>query len=294
MNQTQSVHHEASVPFSSRSWHASLSLSFAPRAGKTKVTQAVHQGPLRVQRAFYPETGDCCHLYLLHPPGGLVVGDVLSLSARAQVGAQVLLTTPSAGRIYGAKQLHLSQRQEISLDIAAGACVEWLPQETIVYDGARAHLSLCVNLEQDAQFFGWDMVRLGRIASGERFKRGYCHQDIRIYRDQRLVFVEKNRIIGGESAQAAPWGWQGAEIAGTLLASMTAGRDNIEAWLAALDESFPGSGKHWGFTQKEDWFIVRYLGCSVTDCRLGFEFIWQQARPFFNSKVAVRPRIWDT
>lgn|SRR5690554_1301073 len=91
----------------SRHWAASLTLGFCARADGdvsiTRMTTARHYGPLRVQRPFYPEGRDgCCHVYLLHPPGGVASGDSLNIDVNVGEGAHTLLTTPAANKLYRA------------------------------------------------------------------------------------------------------------------------------------------------------------------------------------------------
>src|SRR6185436_21146989 len=81
-------------------WAAHLRLRFGPHDGRTVVRERQHRGPLQVQRAFYPEGPELCHLYLLHPPGGLVAGDALSIEVGVEAGARALVTTPAAGKVY--------------------------------------------------------------------------------------------------------------------------------------------------------------------------------------------------
>lgn len=277
-----------------REWLAQLKLSFARRLNKTAMMTAEHVGPLRVQRPFYPEEDGCCHIYLLHPPGGLVIGDKLTLDIRAETRSGVLLTTPSAGKVYGAKGACEVQSQHIEIN-AHEACVEWLPQETIIFDGANARLSTHIHLHEKAKFFGWDIIRLGRIASGERFISGSCHQSIEVWRDNKRVFIENNRIDAGEPIVREKWGLQSKNTSATLLATVSVDRDTIDQLLDLLLEKMgPDEHSSWGLTQKKDLFIARYLGDSVTDCRRGVQLIWQFLRPLFNGKEAVIPRIWNT
>lgn len=273
-----------------REWLAHLHLTFGPRQHKTAMLHYEHVGPLRVQRPFYPEPDGCCHIYLLHPPGGMVIGDQLKLNVNAQPHSQVLLTTPSAGKIYGAKGASEIQSQTINIDID-NACVEWLPQETIVFNGANGVLTTRINLKNNGKYFGWDIVRLGRAASGETFKVGCCLQHLEIWREGVPYFIEKNRMEASAPIQAATWGLQGKNTSGTLLATLVVTRDMIDV---LVEELSLNTLSHWGLTQKKDVFIARYLGDSVSECRQGFEIIWRYIRPLLNSKAAVTPRIWNT
>ncbi len=273
-----------------RQWRASLNLEIADRGDKSVLLSSMHEGPLRVQRPFFPECNGCCHLYILHPPGGLVIGDELTLGVDVREKAKALLTTPSAGKVYGAKNRRDAQKQNIRFRIERGACLEWLPQETIIFNTAQAQLTTRIELEGDGKIFAWDIARLGRIASGEHFTAGRCLQTIELWRDDRPLFMEKNRIVAGEDLQNAVWGLQAQNTTGTLVASMQLTRDAIDQ----LYEKLKGYEGLWGLTQKQDVFIARYLGDNISSCRAGFEFLWQATRTHFNGSEAMRPRIWNT
>lgn len=274
-----------------REWHAHLRLGLQQRGGKTVLATTHHVGPLRVQRPFYPEADGCCHVYLLHPPGGMVIGDSLQLDADIGPDADALLTTPSAGKIYGARGSQLRQQQKINLNIENGACLEWLPQETIVFDGANGNLQTVVRLMGNAKFFGWDIVHLGRTASGENFISGQCKQTVEVWRDDKPLFIERNKFVAGSGLMQASWGMRNANTTGTLLTTVKLQREKIDQLVAGLNS---GANNLWGLTQKGDVFIARYLGDSASVCRKGFEYLWREIRPDLNGKQAVIPRIWNT
>lgn len=279
-------------PAISREWVAELDLVMEPRGPKTALTTNAHVGPLRVQRPFYPEADGCCHVYLLHPPGGMVVGDRLQVNAEVRNNGRSLLTTPSAGKIYGVNNAATQQQQMINLRVADGACLEWLPQETIVFDGANGNLSTRVELYGDAKVCAWDIVCLGRRAGERPFHSGRCLQSLEVWRDQQLLSLERNCFTGGTAMQTASWGLQGLNTSGTFLATAKPDRDWVDHMTDTLgkmsDESL------WGLTQKDDLFIARFLGNSAQTCRRGFEHIWRTLRPLLNNKKAVMPRIWNT
>src|SRR6187551_1093438 len=116
------------------SWQARLELGFRATAGRTVLAHRRHIGPLMVQRPFYPE-GGICHVYLLHPPGGIVGGDSLELQVDAGQGSHALITTPAATKFYRAgPHPRAVLRQNL---LVKDAVLEWLPQEAIVFDGAK-------------------------------------------------------------------------------------------------------------------------------------------------------------
>lgn len=294
------------TPLVVREWLAYLHLGFSNklregRPTKTILLNSSHRGPLRVQRPFYPEDNETCHMYLLHPPGGLVIGDNLELKVTADRLSKVLLTTPSAGKVYGAKGADSVQTQTIDITIENDACVEWLPQETIIFDSAQARLKTRIELKGDnAKFFGWDIIRLGRAASGERFKTGSCLQKLELWKNGLALFIERNDIQAGSTMQTEVWGLQGRNSYGTLIATLSVERNYIDRLIETLEQDYNNEslGKCnsglWAITQKKELFIARYLGDSISDCRAGFEYLWSQLRPVFNSKPAVVPRIWNT
>src|SRR5262245_38788911 len=105
-------------------WQAALELGFAAEHGATRLARRAHRGPLVVQRPFLPEGPGVCHVYVLHPPGGLVGGDELALDVDVASGAHALVTTPAAGKVY--RTNGATARQIQRLRVAGGARLEWL------------------------------------------------------------------------------------------------------------------------------------------------------------------------
>ncbi|NWE73720.1 urease accessory protein UreD, partial [Pseudomonas gingeri] len=168
----------ASTALFTPSWHAELELGYARFGATTRPVQRRHKGPLRVQKHLYAEGPEVCQHIIVHPPGGIAGGDRLDIRASVERDAWAQLTSPGAAKWYRATG---SASQTLSLKVAAGATLEWLPQETIVFSAAQAELATRIELEGDARLFYWDIVALGRPASGERFDRGHfqAHLDIR-------------------------------------------------------------------------------------------------------------------
>jgi urease accessory protein len=149
-------------------WQARLSLGFERRAETTALVQREHYGPLRVQKALYPEGAAVCDTIVLHPPGGIAGGDRLEISVAAAPHAHALLTTPGAGKWY--RSGGRPAQQSLTVRVAREAVVEWLPQETIVFDGADAAMHSRIELAAGGVFCGWEILCLGRTAAGERFQ----------------------------------------------------------------------------------------------------------------------------
>lgn len=277
-----------------RQWQARLVLAFGSRGGKTALVDNTHFGPLRVQRPFYPEARDCCHIYLLHPPGGIAVGDVLHISARLGAATNALLTTPSAGKIYSVQGSRTLQQQLVEFWVDEGACLEWLPQETIVFDGANGRLHTCLRLRGDARACVWDIVCLGRPAAAETFSQGRCDQILEVWRDEQLLLLERNRFVGAGEMLGAPWGLKGCHTSATMVVTVQPKRDQVDQLLLELQRLTCDGEHHWGLTQKGELFIARYIGTSAMRARQGLQKIWCAVRGELNGSEAVEPRIWRT
>lgn len=268
------------------SWKARLALGFTFRDGKTIISRRNHDGPLVVQKPLYPEGDAVCHAIVVHPPGGIAGGDELTLEVSAGEGAAALLTTPGAAKWY--RSAGPRARQSLAFDV--GGVLEWLPQETIVFDGARAELECDVDLGAEAAFAGWDIVCLGRAGSGERFARGSYRFATRVRRDGKLLWMERGRIDGGGRLLASPAGLAGKHVFGTLFASFP----NLERELLdtmSNERPLEGDG---GVTLLPGIVLARYLGDSGEAARRYFSALWRILRPALAGRAAIEPRIWRT
>jgi urease accessory protein UreH len=173
---------------SAQGWEAKLELGFALRNDRTVLAYRRHHGPLIVQRPFYPE-GGVCHVYVLHPPGGIVAGDHLSISVSAEQHSHSLITTPAAGKFY--RSTGEQALQTVSIKVAEGAALEWLPQETIIYEGARLRSLVHVELAARARFIAWEILSLGRPACGENFDYGLADMSWQIYCQDQPLLLER-------------------------------------------------------------------------------------------------------
>ncbi len=265
-------------------WEASLNLGFARRFNKTLLTHRSHKGPLTVQRPFYPEGGEVCHVYLLHPPGGIVGGDDLAISISADTSSHALITTPAAGKFYRSEGLWASQ--VVNIDVSEGAVVEWLPQETIIYEGAHLKSTINVNLADSARFIGWEILSLGRPASGEGFDYGAVDLNWQIFCGQRPLFMERLRLDA--EAFAARWGLQGKSACGTFFAK-SASRDSLTAVQKLI-----GTDPYRGVTLIDDILVCRALDDRTDRIRAFFEHVWASVRPEIAQRQTSIPRIWLT
>jgi urease accessory protein len=266
-----------------RGWDAQLELGFELRNDKTVLAHRRHQGPLTVQRPFYPE-GGVCHVYLLHPPGGVVAGDSLTITITAAVNSAALITTPAAGKFYRSSG-PLAQ-QTVNLKVEDGAILEWLPQETIIYEGARVACKLSVNLEKGARFIGWEVIALGRPAANEGFTVGELSMSWQIFQGGELFYQE--RLCLDAKAFAARWGLNGHSACGTLFV--------FPATLTQLEkvQQLIGEATGLGVTLIDELLICRALDTRADRLRSFFQQVWAMLRPDVLQCKACEPRIWAT
>jgi len=267
------------------SWHAELELGYARFGDCTRPVTRRHLGPLRVQKHLYAEGPQVCQHIIVHPPGGIAGGDRLAISARVEADAWAQLTSPGAAKWYRATG---PSYQTLDLKVAAGATLEWLPQETIVFSAAQAELSTRIDLEGDARLFYWDMVALGRPASGERFDRGHFQSQLDIRRDGQLLWHERQRIQGGDGLLDSPIGLDGQPVFATLLVS-----GEIDSELLERCRSVPTRVRG-DLTQLPGLLVARCLAGEALHARAWLIELWRLLRPALLGREAVPPRIWNT
>ncbi|MBL8434400.1 MAG: urease accessory protein UreD [Zoogloea sp.] len=280
------------LPVTAPAWHAELHLRFTRAGARSVLRDNRHQGPLRVQKALYPEGEAVCQAIVLHPPSGIAGGDHLHICASVEAGAHTQLTTPGAGKWYRSGGADASQT--LDLQVADGACLEWLPQEAIVFDGARARMDTHIELAADSRLMAWDILCLGRAAAGERFGSGRVDLACRIERAGSPIWIERGGFDGGDPLLASPAGWAGATVCGTLLVSFPGLAGQAAGLLEACRAIAPADDARHGITALPDLLVGRYLGDSSEAARQWFARLWETLRPACCGRPAVTPRIWNT
>ncbi|NEV65044.1 urease accessory protein UreD [Thiorhodococcus minor] len=266
-------------------WEANLALKFARRGARTSLVERHHLGPLKVQRPFYPE-GDVCHLYLLHPPGGLVGGDRLRIEVEVEEGASAMLTTPGAAKLY--RSLGPEAEQHQILRVRDGA-LEWLPQESILFPGANALLHTQIDLSGTARFIGWEIQCLGLPANGERFETGRADLQLSVDRDGMPLLRDRLRIQRAGDLDG-PSGLRGMPVVGTLIATGADDRTLDLAREAATSDDHTLLG----ITRIDDLLVARALGQATDRVRAKLTAVWASIRPSLLGRPATLPRIWAT
>jgi len=228
--------------------------AFARTAARTGLADLHQSGGLRLH---CPKVLAGCEAVLINTAGGIAGGDTLHLAFTAADEAQVTITTPSAERIYRAEQG--AAEIDIALSLKPGASVAWLPQETILFDGAALRRRFDVEMAGDAKLIPLETYILGRLAMGETRINGHLHDRWRVRRDGRLIFAEDLRLDGAlsDALDETACG-KGARAVATLLYAAP----GAEAKLAELREGLAASRCEGGASSWNSMLVARLISPS--------------------------------
>lgn len=275
-------------------WHGKLDLVYAQRQGSTVLVRNQNVAPLKVQRPFYPEGQEICHSAILHTAGGVVGSDRLSYKIHLQPKAQALITTAAASKIYRSNGAQAKQNLDIQLD--AGACLEWLPQETIVFNGAIYRQDLRVELATEARWIGWEITRFGRSARGEKFYTGEWRSHTEVWQQGIPLWIDRQRLPGSEEVFHSPHGLAGQSVTGSLI---YIGREVTQElvqkartlFLPPTPYSLPPTPSA-GVTRLSCGLLCRYRGSGTTEVRNWFTAVWKLLRQSELARSSCVPRVW--
>lgn len=283
----------ASETENNQHWQAELNLQFDYEQGRSYLAKKLHFGPLVLQKTLHPEGLAVCHGVIVHPPGGVAGGDALTLNVEAKQDAHALLTTPGAGKWYKANG-HVAS-QHLAFNIENAGCVEWLPQENILFDGAQVKLTAEVNLHAQASYAAWEILCFGRQAQGEVWQTGSLQQCLMIKRDGRLLWQENTLLRPTQRTLNSIAGLNGNAVSASFV--IAAGAVPVEVLencrAIAPDLTLDAQAK-FGVTALPEIFSARYVGQSAPSARHYFEQLWTILRPWYAGKTVIRPRIWNT
>jgi urease accessory protein len=281
------------------------------------------QAPLKVQRPFYPEGAEVCHLVMLHTAGGVVGGDRLSLDITLHPQAHALMTTAAAAKIY--RSNGQTAHQTIHLKLAKGACLEWLPQEAIAFNGAHYQQEVRVDLAEDALWMGWELTRLGRTARGEQFSTGLWRSRTQVWQHDRPLWIDPQRIEGGSEVLNSLHGLAGCSVIGSfavvgrslspslverarslwqplpyspapITSDPTLNTQHSTPETSAINHVSPIQHSltpaQTGVTRLMSGLLCRYRGHSTLEARRWFTQVWHLLRLELCDRPSCPPRVW--
>ena len=274
-------------------WHAHLQLDYTHTAAKT-LARHEHDGPLRILQSLYPEGDAVCHNVLVHPPGGLVGGDMFNILISARGHAHGLVTTPGATRFYKSEGELALQQTHITLHDQAR--LEWLPMEAICYNRCLAENQLRIDLGPHAEFIGWDVTAFGLPHAALPFEQGRFRQHIEVpgvWLERGLLDAADTRLMKG------PQGLAGHCCMASIF-FITGSPLNRARKQQALDAARTVIEPHplrttAGATSPNDRVVVvRVLAPLVEPAMQLLRGVWAVWRTQLWDMPAVSPRIWAT
>jgi urease accessory protein len=261
--------------------------------GATRLAHLYQHDPLRV---LFPtqDPGDAVLAVLVTISGGLVAGDRISITVRAGPGAVAHVTTSAAEKVYRSTQATTEIAQSVS--VGEGARVEYLPQETIVFEGARVRRHTVVDVALGGGFLGGGMIVFGRRASGERLTHGLLHEQIEVQRDGRLVWGDALHVAGDIGRlMAVPACFDNAAACATLILAPPCGDpDRFVEPARGVQQRSAEPGLRGGATAVNGLAVARWLGNEPAALRNAFADLachWRQAAFGLPPHL---PRLWHT
>ncbi len=266
-------------------WQASIKLEFLKDSeGKTLLSRNLHQGPLVVQKPFYPEKA--CHIYLLHPPGGIAGCDHLQVEALLKEDTKVLITTPGATKFYKTDGQISEFNQVFKLN--NGASLEYLPSQNIFYKGTHTKVNTSFYLEQNAKFAFRDVSKCGMKDEENPFLDSSFFNTIKIYQDNTLVLKETCFIEGMEDFKALAAIFNHPYI-GTFICNKVS-----EDTLSKLQDLLDLNAYQASIGMVDNFLIARFLGDDNQSIENTIVEVWKTVREEVIGLPPCLPRIWST
>lgn len=253
--------------------------------GRTALADLYQRAPCRVLTP-KEEPGDPAQAVLLTTSGGIADGDKLSIKLRVGEGAAATVTSQAAEKVYGAR-LADPAIIRVSLAVESGAWTEWLPQETILFEGARLDRRTVAEVAPSGRLLACESVVFGRLARGERFGSGLLHDGWQVRRAGKLVWHDALRLEGDIAAlidrQAS---FDGAEAMATALYVADDAAAHLDAARALLGESVRS-----GVSVVNGILIARWFGDALA-VRRSLTAYLTEFRVVAAGLPARLPRVW--
>lgn len=261
-----------------------LSYEFEREGLRTILTRSSCTSPWHHFPPLYLDDSGCAYTWLVNPSGGLVGGDHVSVEARFHAGTHVLMTSPSANRVY--RSLSEPVLQEIRLSVGPNARLEWLPEVTIPFAGSRFRQSIHVDLAPGATVLLWDAMASGRVAMRERWAFAALENEIYIRTSLGGSVVERYRLVPGQLPESVGLVRSWDYVASLFVIGDAVNADlwnRLDAALAAILEQRPGLVLGAVSTTAAPGLVVKLVARSAPDLTATLEVIW----------ATVRKELWD-
>lgn len=268
----------------------SATLSFKAARGGTAIGELYQHDPLRVLFPNHvpdePLTG-----VLVTTSGGLVGGDRLRVRISSHKGTAGRVLAQAAEKIY--RSTGADSNIEIRLQAAADSWLEWLPQETILFDESRLRRATEIRAVPGARLLCGEMVVLGRTAMGERMRQGLLHEAWDVYWDDRLAWSDALHLNSGlERISDAAAGLGGARACASTLYVGDDAAQHLEPARTLIDES-AGESLRVAASCVGNVLVIRWLGQDNLQLRDAYGRFWAAFRHHLAGYPPIMPRLWQ-
>ena len=261
-----------------------LSYEFKRQGPRTILTRSSCTSPWHHFPPSYLDDSGCAYTWLVNPSGGLVGGDHVSVEARLHAGTHVLMTSPSANRVY--RSLSDPAVQEVCLSVGPGARLEWVPEVTIPFAGSRFRQSIHVDLAPGATVVLWDALASGRVARRERWAFATVENEICITTPLGGSVVERYRLVPGGLPESVGLAGSWDYVASLFVIGDAVDADvwnRLDVVLAAILDERPGLVLGAVSSPAAPGLVVKLVARSAPDLTETLAAIW----------AAVRKGLWN-
>ncbi|TKS60700.1 MAG: putative Urease accessory protein UreD [Nitrospira sp.] len=261
-----------------------LSYEFEREGPRTILTRSSCTSPWHHFPPSYLDDSGCAYTWLVNPSGGLVGGDHVSVEARLHAGTHVLMTSPSANRVY--RSLSDPAVQEVCLSVGPGARLEWVPEVTIPFAGSRFRQSIHVDLAPGATVVLWDALASGRVARRERWAFATVENEICITTPLGGSVVERYRLVPGGLPESVGLAGSWDYVASLFVIGDAVDADvwnRLDVVLAAILDERPGLVLGAVSSPAAPGLVVKLVARSAPDLTETLAAIW----------AAVRKGLWS-
>jgi urease accessory protein len=257
--------------------------------GETRLKHLYQSDPCRILFP-RPAQGGCFEAVVATTSGGIVGGDRLRIDLRAGEGATVSVATQAAEKVY--RSASAESAITVQVEAAVSATVEWMPQETILFDQSRLRRKTDLSVAEGSRIFAGESVVFGRRARGERFARGALHDAWRVVRDGRLIWADALHLsqdVGQTIAK--PMAFNDAAALATILYVADDAADQLTTAreiLAGAEDCTAGA------TLIGQVLVIRLMSADAAALRATQSHFWSGFRAAVLNLPAKLPRVWET
>jgi urease accessory protein len=262
----------------------------ADAAGVTRLKGLRQDAPMRVLLPIAPRN-EPAEAAFTNTGGGLVGGDAVEMAVSVGAGAAVLAYAQAAEKVY--RSVDVGCSVEVRAVVEDDGWLEWLPQETILFDQSRLHRRTVLDVAVNGRALCGEILVFGREAHGETYQRGSAHELWEVRRQGRLIWGDALRLDGAvRTALDHPAGFAGASVCATLVAVLPEA-DVSEAAVELLRAVPQHDAVRRGFTLVNGVLVGRWLAADGEALRKDYGRVWRRARQSFGGWQDRLPRLWS-